>query len=216
MGEIGNLDDRSSTGKNNKVEALLVKPILIRKVDLSNLLHGNSPRIKRWEIDWHKKLDVIADPNIVLFNQCIKPRGGKFMPYQEETIERGRPEEAWSETLMTVISFALRNAMSDSERISSGPTATQIGISSHIAKDTLIIEVKDNGQGIPKETAAKLSPGYMLKEAGNEVGNRLRSIGEAVGQIGGRVEMVTKRIEDLKPGETSGTTVRFTFPVNTP
>jgi len=214
MDEIRNRYDISPTG-NNIAEAVPVKQISIGKVDLSDLLHGNSRIIKEWEADWNIRLNASADHTIILFNQCIKPNTkGKFMSYQQEAIVKDRPEEAWSETLMTAISFALHNAMGDSER--TGRTATKIEITSHIAKDTLTIEVKDDGEGIPANTASKLNPGYTLKKPEDEVGDRLRYIYEAVEQIGGRVELVTKRIEDLKPGETSGTTVRFFFSVNNP
>lgn len=227
MDEIRNRYDIRSTGKNNIAETIPVNPISIKKVDLSDLLHSNSPRIRGWETDWKQHFNVKADPTIILLDQCIKPnRKGEFMPYQETAIENGRPEVAWSETLMTIISHALFNAMQDSEGIASGRTAPQIGITSHINRNTLTIEVTDNGQGIPKKTAEKLSPRYALKEErptedvkeekGNEVGNRLGYISGAVEQIGGTVKVDTKYIKDLKPGESSGTTVRFTFPVNTP
>lgn len=223
--QIRNTPDISPIEKNNIAEAVPDNRIPIRKVDLSGLLNRNSPRIKGWETNWNTHFDVSADPNIVLFDQWIKPNNkGKFLSYQEKTIEDNKPEDAWSETLMTAVSHAVYNAMQDTEGISSGRTTHQVELTSHIAEDTLIIEVKDNGPGIPEETAKKLSPRYALKEEGlreevnkekgNEVGNRLVYIYEAIEQIGGRSEIVTKRIEDLMPGETSGTTVRFIFSVN--
>ena len=223
--QIQNTPDIRPTRGISIAERVPVMPIPIGRVNLSGLLSSNSPRIKEWETDLNIHLNVSAYPAISLFNQSIKPnREGKFMPYQEKAIANGRPEDAWSVTLMTAVSHALHIAMPDSEGILSGRRAPQIGITSDIADDKLIIEVKDNGQGIPKKIAAKLSPGYLLKEEENEenelpdikVGNRLRYIYQAIEQIGGRSEIVTKGSEDLKPGETSGTTIRFTFSLNTP
>lgn len=227
MDKIPNPHDMiRSAGEDNIAEKGRVKPISIRKVDLSDLLNGNSRRIKRWETNWDTHFDVRADPTIILFDQLIKPnREGEFMSYQEKAIANGRPEEAWSETLMTAVSHALYNAMQDTEGISSRRTARQVELTSHITESILTIEVKDNGQGIPEKTAKKLSPRYALKEErlkeevneeeGNKVGNRLGYIYGAIEQIGGRAELITKRTEDLKPGEASGTTLRFVFPANT-
>lgn len=202
-------------------ETVQVNPISIRKVDLSGLLHDNSPRIERWETRWNTRFNVSADPTIILFDQLIKPdREGRFKSYQKKAIANGRPEEGWSETLMTAVSHALDNAVNDREGVVFRRTTPQIGITSHIAEGTLTIEVKDSGQGIPERIATQLKPGYnqqiTLKGEGRGGGNGLRGIYEAIEQIGGRVEVVTKRIEDLKQGEASGTTVRLIFSVNNP
>lgn len=189
--------------------------------DLSGLLDDNSTTIKRWETLWDTHFNVSVDSTIILFDQCIKPnRQGRFRSYQKEAIANGRPEEAWSETLMTTISNTLDNAVQDREGVVFRRTAPQIGIMSHIAEGALTIEVTDNGQGVPERIATQLKPGYnqQITHKGADVlrGIGLRSIYEAIEQIGGRVEVVTKRTEDLKPGEASGTTVRFIFSVNTP
>ena len=193
-------------------------PILVGKVDLGELFRDKLERLLGMAYP-SIPITVHADRDIVLFDQSLQPnRKGVFLPYEEKEIADGHPEIVWSQLLTKAIFHATENGISDREGAWFRLVPPVIAITARTARDIMINQVNDNGQGMLEEIFSNLKPGYdqghSLKGKGRQGGVGLRAMYEEIEQIGGVVEIDTKRFEDVGV-ENSGTSVHFIFSVGT-
>lgn len=87
--------------------------------------------------------------------------------------------------------------------ISAGATLIKITISEDIAGDLFIVEIEDNGKGIPKDIRAKVLDPFCTTRTTRKVGLGLPLLAQSARETGGDISVRT--------GNTSGTIVTATF-----
>ena len=99
------------------------------------------------------------------------------------------------------------NLLTNAKDAVSEKTEKQIIITLEAHEDEVVIEVKDNGIGIPQEIQDKIfDPFFTTKEVGKGTGLGLGFVQNLVEKMKGKIEVFSK--------ENIGTTFRITFPTS--
>jgi len=103
--------------------------------------------------------------------------------------------------LMQDLSLHILDVAENSLR--SGATLVEISVLEDTAEDLLALEIRDNGQGMDPETAARAADPFYSSKPGKRVGLGLAMLAQAAREGAGRFDVSSR------PGE--GTTVKATF-----
>jgi anti-sigma regulatory factor (Ser/Thr protein kinase) len=87
--------------------------------------------------------------------------------------------------------------------ISAGATLVHIGIMENLKDDSLTVSINDNGQGMDKETASKVSDPFFTSRTTRKVGLGIPLLKHSAEQAGGKVTLISE------PGR--GTTITAVF-----
>ncbi|MDO8582181.1 MAG: ATP-binding protein [bacterium] len=190
----------------------------IADVDLREILDPNGKRMIQRQERWNTRFTMNIAPDLTIFDQQLRtlPDGG-LRTHQREAIKLGNLQKAWTETLAVSLSNVIDNAAQGREDFVLGETPNII-INAYKQGNELIIEVKDDGDGIPQHILDGLAQGakkVSTKAEGRGGGLGLISTRESMHQLGGTMEIKTVRKEDVKHSEPTGTTIRFIFQINT-
>lgn len=195
----------------------------IPRINLDDVFNPNGIFFARGQERWNTKFKISTEPGINIFDQTLRAlSNGEYQPYQKEDIQSGDLAKAWKETLETALSHIIDNAAEgrdDSIELLLGKKMPNISINVYKRNDFLIIEVKDDGEGIPShilEGFNQKKPRISTKSEGRGGGFGLIATREAIAQLGGSLEIETVRIEEIQEKQHSGTTIRFVFQMNTP
>jgi signal transduction histidine kinase len=152
-------------------------------------------------------LSTVIDSSIKIFEETFNKRGVEI----KTEIDSKTPEVLIDSSMMTqVIMNLVKNAVEamDSENASDKNYFLNIKLTSNelIGTPAAIVEVSDNGPGMPEEVRAKIFDfGFSTKGVGSSRGYGLHSCMETVKKYDGTLEVESE--------EGKGTTFRISIPV---
>ncbi|MFH0755075.1 MAG: hypothetical protein V1910_00195 [bacterium] len=144
-----------------KNEFILKKVYNIAKIDFNKIIEPENERMKRWQKTWDTQFTVNIAKDLVIFNQKLQSLpNGKFQIYQSNAIKAGNLREAWEETFATIMSHIIYNAAQGRESLQCLlEKKPNIAINAYKKNNKLVIEVKDDGEGILKHILEGLEQG---------------------------------------------------------
>ncbi len=198
-------EERFGPAINTGDRAMVITVPVPGPISVSDLLRK---RLQEWNDLIKGEIDLNVQGEGIVYDQKIN-----IDPTEKGTSNYlAYPRELWDYLLETSIDEIVLNAY---ESRGKRPDALKITLGMRIddKTDQLIIEITDNGPGMPHNNPRNMAT--TKKGPPGKYGKGLNVIYHIVeGRLGGRVEIKTRRMEDVG-WASSGTTVRILIPAHT-